>query len=83
MPHMPYFGDGWGILMLIGMILFWGLLIVGLVLLVRYIAAQTPSARPVSGPETSIDILNRRLAAGEISTDEYEGVRRRIEGENR
>jgi len=71
-----YFG-GWWIVMMIGMVVFWGLIIAGLVLLIRYLAAQTP-ARAVPG--TPVDILNRRLAAGEISTEEYENLRRKIEG---
>jgi len=77
-PYGPGFIAGGWILMLIGMVVFWGLIITGLVLLIRYIAAQTPSRGPAH--DTPIDILNRRLAAGEISTDEYEALRQRIEG---
>jgi putative membrane protein len=79
---MHYYGPGnfggWWILMMIGMVVFWGLIIAGLVLLIRYIAAQTPSR--ARGLESPLDLLNRRLAAGEINTEEYENLRRRIEG---
>ncbi|MHB9105838.1 MAG: SHOCT domain-containing protein [Armatimonadota bacterium] len=78
MHYGPEYMGGWWIVMLIGMLVFWGLLIAGLVLLIRYIAAQTPARATPTG--TSLDILNRRLAAGEISTDEYENLRQRIEG---
>jgi len=71
-------GGGWWIIMVIGMVVFWGLIIAGLVLLVRYIAAQTPP-RALS-PGTPVDVLNRRLAAGEINVEEYENLRHRIEG---
>lgn len=79
---MHYYGPGdmagWWIVMLIGMLIFWGLLIAGLVLLIRYIAAQTPPRATATG--TPVDLLNRRLAAGEINADEYENLRQRIEG---
>lgn len=79
---MHYYGPGylggWWIVLLVGMLIFWGLIIAGLVLLIRYIAIHTSARRPAA--ETPLDILNRRLAAGEIGTDEYESLRHRIEG---
>lgn len=80
MPYAPYIGAGWFIVMLVGMIIFWGLLITGLIVLIRYIAAHTPTRQPLQGAETPQDILKRRLAAGEISTEEYENIRLRLGG---
>jgi uncharacterized membrane protein len=51
----------WGVGMGLGMLLFWGALIVGIVLLVR-LTATSP------GPQshgTPLDVLKRRYAAGE------------------
>ena len=75
MHYGPFFWGGWGLVMMLGMLVFWGVLIAGLVLLIRYLAMQSP--RP-SGGETPVDILNRRLAAGQITPEEYDAVGRKI-----
>lgn len=61
---------GWGFVgMGIGMVLFWTLLILGIVLLVRYTMGQGPSATSTwSSPEND---LASRFARGEISETEY------------
>ncbi len=50
------------------MILFWGLLIAGVVFVVRLLAGSSKSA---SG-ETPLDILKKRYARGEINKTEYD-----------
>jgi putative membrane protein len=57
------------------MVLFWG----GLILLVVWVirAKGGPSANSSDRPQ---EVLKRRLAAGEITTDEYEKTRRVLEG---
>ncbi|MCR8899014.1 SHOCT domain-containing protein [Gordonia sp. GONU] len=75
---MMWYGDGmtgWGyVLMTIGMVAFWALIIVGIVLLVR--AANRPANPPTvhppsaSGP-TAEEIVAMRFARGEIDEDEY------------
>jgi putative membrane protein len=76
---MMYWGSGmggWGyVLMTVSMLLFWGLLIAGVVLLVRYVqtARQPLQTTPVSDPRT---LLAERFARGEIDEDDY---RRRLE----
>ncbi len=65
--------SGWGYgLMAIGMVLFWGLVITGVVLLVRYLARG--GHRPaLSGPADSPEqLLAQRYARGEIDEDEYQ-----------
>jgi putative membrane protein len=57
--------------MSIGMIAFWALIIYGIALLVR---GQT-NPREQEPHEPPGEILTRRLAAGEISIDEYEQLR--------
>jgi len=53
------------------MLFFWGILITGLVLLVRWLIQQSRSASPNQG-ETPIAILKKRYARGEIDNDEFE-----------
>lgn len=61
----------------ISMIIFWVLLIVGVVVLVKWIAdsGATPYSR-TRGEESAVDILKRRYASGEITKAEFEQARR-------
>lgn len=72
--QVPWF---WGVGMLIGMgvfVLFWGLVLAGLVLLIRWLWAE---ARPTTkGDESALEILKRRYAQGEITREEFETIRR-------
>ncbi len=63
-------GAGW-----IVMVLFWGLVAVGVVLVVRWFLAQQAGRKE----ESPLEILKRRYAAGEISKEEYERMRRELE----
>ena len=70
-----YGGYGMGIVGGLMMLLFWGLIIVGLVLLVRWLWDQ-PRHGAGSGPaEAPMDILKRRYARGEISKEEYDRMK--------
>ncbi|RDI55233.1 SHOCT domain-containing protein [Nocardia mexicana] len=64
--------SGWGYAWMgLGMVLFWGLLIAGFVVLVRYVAAADRGPRYRSenpGPEV---LLAERFARGEIDEQEY------------
>jgi putative membrane protein len=60
---------GW-LVMSIGMVAFWALVIWGILVLVRG-TSQTP--RPEA--ERPLDLLQKRLARGEISVEEYERLR--------
>ncbi|MFC9555289.1 hypothetical protein ACFTWF_31120 [Rhodococcus sp. NPDC056960] len=62
---------GWGYaLMLTGMALFWGLLIVGIILLIRYSHHLFP-APPTGSPHSAEALLAERFARGEIDEQEY------------
>lgn len=66
--HDGDIGTGWMIVMMLGMVLFWGLVVVGIVWLLREAIGRGhhgPGADPLS-------ILDRRLAEGQISVEEYE-----------
>jgi putative membrane protein len=62
---------GWGwIAMTISMLLFWGVLVLGGIALVRVL--NRPSSRPESPlPSTPEQVLADRFARGEIGEDEY------------
>ena len=77
----PVQGQGWmwGLGMGFGglvMLLFWGALLVGIVLLVRALGGTEPVRRG----ETPLDVLKRRYAAGEITREQFEQARQDIEG---
>lgn len=57
----------------LGMLLVWGLLIVALVLLLRWLAG---GRRPGRGRPDALEILAERYARGEIDRAEYEQKRR-------
>jgi putative membrane protein len=57
------FGFGW-----IFMILFWGLIILGITYFVKQLLG---SSKTSSGKESAEEILKKRYAAGEILKDEY------------
>ena len=61
------------------MLLFWGVLIVGAVVGVRWLWDQ---GRPAAGrgrEESSLEILKRRYARGEIGREEFELKKRDLE----
>ncbi len=70
MMHWDW-GQNWGMTGFGGfmMILFWVLVIAGIVLVIRLIGG---SSAPGSGDEKPIDILKKRYAKGEINKEEYE-----------
>ena len=59
---------GFGILF---MLLFWGLIIVGAVALIRWLLTQSSPKRR-TGDKTPLEIVQDRYARGEIERDEYE-----------
>lgn len=64
--HMD--GDGgWWVLMALGMILFWGLVITGIVWLVRELGSHRHSA----AAPNPLAVLDHRLADGTITPEEY------------
>jgi putative membrane protein len=66
----------WGIGMMLMMLVFWGLIIVGLVLGIRWLVTQGKEPRA----DSPLDILKRRYARGEIDKEEYEAKKRDLLG---
>lgn len=75
--HMGDWGAGWWILMAFMMVAFWGLVIVGVGWLIRALMAE----RHGHGGASPIELLDRRLASGEISPEEYRERRAVLRGE--
>lgn len=73
-----FFGGPWG--MLIGLI-FWGAVIYGIVYLITHLPkighAQADGMTKV--PDSSLEILRRRYAAGEIDAEEFARKRKDLE----
>ena len=68
-------GWGWMVLMMAMMLLFWGAVIVGIIWLIRGAGlAPWTHERDVT-KETSVEILERRFAEGDISEEDYRARR--------
>lgn len=65
--HMGSWGAGWWIVMVLMMVLFWGLVIAGVVWLVRSLTHEQRGAHR----RDPLDVLDHRLASGDISIEEY------------
>jgi putative membrane protein len=68
-------GMGWGWIGLgvVHMVLFWVLVILGIVVLARWLAAGPSDEQP-----RAIDILKARYAKGEITREQFEQMKRDI-----
>lgn len=64
---------GWG-LGWIFMILLWGVMILGVVALVRWLSRS--SSAPPANERTALDILEERYARGEIEKNEFDQKKR-------
>jgi putative membrane protein len=74
---MGGWGMGWfgGIFMMI----FWVLVLVGLVLLIKWLIQATSRDRSdACGSDRALEILKERYARGEINTDEYDAKKKVI-----
>ena len=83
MWYMHGAGWGWWILMSVGMVAFWAAVIYLVVWLVRGAPPARRQEPTETSTETPLDLLQRRLAAGEISVDEYNERRQVLEQEPR
>jgi putative membrane protein len=65
----------WSLLMLLVMLVFWGLVIAGLVVGLRWLVGFTRAGRD-DRRDAALDIVRQRYARGEISREEFEAKRR-------
>jgi len=82
---MDMMGGGYGNGMMGGMwffpVLFWILIIVGVVFIVRWLTERSKDSSPPT--ESALEVLQKRYAHGEIDKDTFEQMKRDITGENR
>ena len=62
----------WGIAMMVMMLLFWGVVIVGIVLGIRWLVDQGREPQR----DTAMDILRQRYARGDVTKEEFEAKKR-------
>jgi putative membrane protein len=70
-PGMMGWGGTMGWFGPLGMILFWVVIILVIVLLVRGIRTSKANGREAGPAETALEILKKRYARGEINKEEY------------
>jgi putative membrane protein len=63
----------WGIGMMLMMLVFWGMVIAGIVLAIRWVVNQGGERRPA---DAALDILRQRYARGEIGKEEFEAKKK-------
>jgi putative membrane protein len=70
-------GYGWGMAVfgVLMMLVFWG----GIAVAVAYVVRSLGRPRPTGG-DGAMDTLRRRLAAGEITSEEFERLRQVLQG---
>jgi putative membrane protein len=71
------YGWGWGMgFGMINVVLFWVLVILGIVILVKWIAGGSSTGSSHPPAKTALDILKERYARGEIDKQEFEEKKR-------
>lgn len=71
-------GWGFGLLGLFFMLVFWGLLILAAVWVVRALFGNVPPRQGKSPSQNPREILDQRYARGEITREQYEIMKRDI-----
>ena len=72
---MWWMWGAWGIGMMLVMLLFWGAVIVGLVVGIRWLLRQGREQRP----DSALEILRQRYARGELTRDDFERMKKELQ----
>ncbi|MBI5446312.1 MAG: SHOCT domain-containing protein [Deltaproteobacteria bacterium] len=70
----PMHSFGW-----LFMLLFWALVVFGLIAAVRWLSSRSGGGGEGEMRESALDILKKRYARGEISKEEFERMKRDLE----
>ncbi len=70
---------GWLGVGVVHMLLFWGLIILAIVALVKWLSGNALGAKK-SSDKTALNILKERYARGELDREEFEQKKRDLEG---
>ncbi|HUG79156.1 MAG TPA: SHOCT domain-containing protein [Burkholderiales bacterium] len=71
-------GWGWGLFGMVHMVLWWLLIILGIVVLAKWLFGSSGSR--TASEDRSLAILRERYARGEIDKQEFEARKRDLEG---
>ncbi len=64
-----------------GMMIFWIVLVIGIIFLIRWLAGQGRGGREsLPREESALDVLKKRYAKGEIDKEEFEQKKRDLTG---
>ena len=74
---MTGWGAGFGLFGGLMMLLFWILIIAGIVLLVRWFFGEEDQ-QGSGAEETPLDILKKRYASGELDREQFESMKREL-----
>ena len=66
----------WGIGMILIMLVFWGLVIAGMVVGIRWLVTQGTGRGGAARSDNALEILRSRYARGEIDKQEFEARKR-------
>ena len=72
---MWWMWGAWGIGMMLIMLLFWGTVIVGLVLGIRWLLRQGREQRA----DSALEILRQRYARGDLTKDDFERMKKDLQ----
>lgn len=75
-----HMNDGWWVVMVVGMILFLTLVILGIAWLAKDMARSAGQPGATAAEPDPLEILDRRLASGEISPEDYRDRRATLQG---
>jgi putative membrane protein len=70
------YGAGWMVVMMVGMVIFWGAIVLAVVWLIRGGSERAAQKQE----ETALEILDRRFAEGQMSVEEYRERRAELTG---
>jgi len=79
MGNMMGYGGGWGFFGVLHMLLWWVLIILGIVVLVKWLFSGTGGSAQAR-ENRALEILKERYARGEIGKDEFEQKKRDLSG---
>jgi putative membrane protein len=69
-------GWGWGYFGVVHMLLWWALIVLGIVVLVKWLASGSATSRGDSFGGRALEVLKERYARGEIGKEEFEQKKR-------
>jgi putative membrane protein len=76
---MGSWGWGWGVFGALHMVLWWVLIILGIVVLIKWLSASGSRPERDTG-NRALEVLKERYARGEIGKDEFEQKKRDLSG---